>query len=83
MDVRRFDSAVSAVIAALRSTGHHVDELRRVEQFAHLHVTAPGGRAVEIDMGVDSREDDPVTFSVGPVLSLDDAVGNKVSALYT
>jgi hypothetical protein len=83
VDVHHFDAAVSAVITELRSTGYDVDELRRVEQFARLHVTAPGGRAVEIDMGVDSREDDPVTLAVGPVLSLADAVGNKVSALYS
>ena len=48
-----------------------------------LHVTTSEGRFVEIDMGVDSREAEPVFLSVGPVLSLDDAVGNKVSALYS
>jgi predicted nucleotidyltransferase component of viral defense system len=32
---------------------------------------------------VDWRHDDPVTLEIGPVLSLSDAVGNKVSALYS
>ncbi|MCU1482255.1 MAG: hypothetical protein JWQ19_3041 [Subtercola sp.] len=54
-----------------------------MERFAQLLVTTADGRFVEIDMGVDSREGEPVTLSVGPVLSLGDAVGNKVSALYS
>jgi hypothetical protein len=83
LDASHFDTAVGSVVDELRSTGHMVDELRRAEQFARLHVTTAEGRFVEIDMGVDSREGDPVTLSVGPVLSLDDAVGNKVSALYS
>lgn len=83
VDAARFDDAVGFVIDELRSRGHNVDELRRVEQFARLHVTTPEGRFIEIDMGVDSREGVPVMLSIGPVLSLDDAVGNKVSALYS
>jgi hypothetical protein len=34
-------------------------------------------------MGMDWRELDPVTLDVGPVLSIQDAIGNKVSALYS
>jgi hypothetical protein len=82
VDPSRFDAAVDSVVHELRSTGHMVDERRRVEQFAQLHVTTDEGRFVEIDMGVHSRENEPVMLSIGPVLSLDDAVGNKVSALY-
>jgi hypothetical protein len=37
---------------------------------------------VEVDMGIDWRESDPVQLDVGPVLDLPDAVGNKVSALF-
>jgi len=82
-DASRFGSAVSAVVAELRSVGHSVDEIRRVEQFARLHLTTAQGRFVEIDMGVDSREAEAVTLSLGPVLSLGDAVGNKVGALFS
>lgn len=83
VDAAHFDVAVDSVIEELRSTGNQVDEVRRVEQFAQLLVTTGDERFVEIDMGVDYRESEPVTLSVGPVLSLDDAVGNKVSALYS
>jgi hypothetical protein len=74
---------VGSVIDELRASGNMVDELRRVDQYARLHVTTAEGRFVEIDMGVDYREGAPVTLSVGPVLSLDDAVANKVGALYS
>lgn len=83
LDAGRFDTAVSSVVNGIRDAGHAVDELRRVEQFARLHITTDEGRFVELDMGVDYREGEPVTLSVGPVLSLDDAVANKVSALYS
>lgn len=36
-----------------------------------------------MDLAVDWRQNEPVTLSVGPVLSVEDAVGSKVSALYT
>lgn len=39
------------------------------------------GLQLDVDLNVDWRQDDPVTLDVGPVLSLADAVGNKVSAL--
>jgi hypothetical protein len=82
IDAARFDAAVDSVVDRLRASGNQVDELRRVEQFARLHVTTQEGRFVEIDMGVDYREGVPAKLSIGPVLSLDDAVANKVSALY-
>ncbi|MGY1777731.1 hypothetical protein ACI8AV_17865 [Geodermatophilus sp. SYSU D00804] len=36
-----------------------------------------------VDLSVDWRRDEPVTLAVGPVLSLEDAVGNKVAALFS
>lgn len=83
VDAARFDVAVGSVVNELRASGNMVDELRRVDQYARLHVTTAEGRFVEIDMGVDYREGEPVTLSVGPVLNLDDAVANKVGALYS
>lgn len=41
------------------------------------------GRSVDMDLAVDWREKQPVALSIGPVLSLEDAVGSKLSALYT
>lgn len=82
-DAAQFDSAVVAVLSELRALGHTVEEIRRAAQFARLHVTTIEGRFVEIDMGVDSREAEAVALALGPVLALEDAVGNKVGALYS
>lgn len=83
LDVSGFDRSVDQVVADLRGSGYEVEETRRVPRFARLHVVTSDGRQLDIDMGVDWRHDDPVRLDVGPVLSLADAVGNKVSALYS
>jgi hypothetical protein len=83
VDLPRFSSAVDAVVLGLREAGHHVAELRRVDQFARLEVTTADGHQVDIDMGVDWRQAEPAVLAIGPVLSLEDAVGNKLSALYS
>ncbi|MDN4640474.1 nucleotidyl transferase AbiEii/AbiGii toxin family protein [Agreia sp. PsM10] len=80
---RSFDSAVDRVVVALHAHDFAVDVVRRTEQFARMHVRTAGGQQVDIDMGMDWRETEPVTLDVGPVLSIRDAIGNKVSALYS
>ncbi|AQX82315.1 hypothetical protein BWO91_16585 [Plantibacter flavus] len=83
VDPAAFELAVDRLAVELRRTGHGVDEVRRHRQFAQLHVSTEDGRAVEIDLAVDWRELEPVKLSVGPVLSVTDAVASKVGALYT
>ncbi len=80
---RIFGTAVNRVVDALDSNGYTVELARRTEQFARMHVRTDAGQQVDIDMGMDWREDEPVTLDVGPVLSIQDAIGNKVSALYS
>lgn len=83
LDPAAFQSAVDKLTAELRRAGHDVDEVRRTPQFAQLRVTTAEGRSVDMDLAVDWREREPVTLPVGPVLSIQDAVGSKVSALYS
>lgn len=83
LDPEAFERAVDRVVTDLRTAGYDVDEARRVPQFARLNVRTTAGLELDVDMGVDWREYDPVTLDVGPVLSLPDAIGNKVSALYS
>jgi len=83
VDLPRFSAAVDAVVICLSKAGHEVAELRRVDQFARLEVTTPDGHQIGIDMGVDWRKAEPAVLAIGPVLSLEDAVGNKLSALYS
>jgi hypothetical protein len=78
-----FGEAVDRVVAALTSAGYSVEVGRRTEQFARLLARTAHDQQVDIDMGMDWREAEPVMLAVGPVLSLQDAIGNKVSALYS
>jgi hypothetical protein len=78
-----FTRAVDSVQQALTGEGFTVVEARRADLFARLEVATADGRLIDIDMGVDWREADPAILEIGPVLSLGDAVGNKISALYS
>lgn len=82
-DVANFRRAVDQVRAGLLDHGYTFDEERPTDQFARLHVRTGSGEQVDVDMGMDWRDSEPVRLQVGPVLSLDDAIGNKVSALYS
>lgn len=79
----RFEAAVEQVTQALRVGGYEVEPVRQFASFARLEVRALGGLQVDVDLGVDWRAEEPVRLDVGPVLSLDDAVGNKVAAVYS
>ena len=83
LDAAAFGSAVDQVSERLRGSGFAVDQVRRAPQYARLHVATNDGLQLDVDLGVDWRQDAPVFLDVGPVLSLADAVGNKVSALYS
>jgi hypothetical protein len=41
-----------------------------------------GEQTAKVELGVDIRANDPVRIAVGPVLHPDDAVANKMRALY-
>lgn len=83
LDPAAFDSAVDQLTKVLRDTGFTVEEIRRSPHFAQLHITTADERSIDMDLAVDWRDHDPVMLSVGPVLSIEDAVGSKVNALYT
>lgn len=82
-DVTEFGVAVNQISTRLRGHGFTVDLVRRAPQFARLHVCTNEGYRLDVDLGVDWRRDEPVQLEIGPVLSLADAVGNKISALYS
>jgi hypothetical protein len=82
-DPAKFDAAVDAVRDAYTSDGLTVEVVRSGSTFARLLVTDECGRQTKVEMGRDWRAEPPVMMAIGPVLHPDDAVANKVSALYS
>ncbi|MEZ0167046.1 nucleotidyl transferase AbiEii/AbiGii toxin family protein [Kineococcus sp. LSe6-4] len=83
LDAGGFAEAVEVGTAALRTAGYRVEEVRRADVFARLEVSAEDGAVLEVDLAVDWREHPATVLEVGPVLSRDDAVANKVGALFS
>lgn len=78
-----FAESTKRLAATLRERGFEVEEDRNAPQYAKFTVTSSAGQRVEVDLAVDWRSEEPVTLSIGPVLSLPDAVASKVSAVYS
>jgi hypothetical protein len=76
-----FETAADAIVAAYRSAGLRVEVERRHDTFIRLTVS-DGVEAAKVELGVDMRAREPLRISVGPVLHPDDAVANKMGALY-
>jgi len=76
-----FTTAVTAVIRAYRDSGLTVDVDRQYDTFTRLIVT-DGQCTSKVELGVDWRAHEPLIMAIGPVLHPDDAVANKMSALY-
>jgi hypothetical protein len=76
-----FETAAAAIVAAYRSAGLQVAAERRHDTFMRLTVS-DGAQTAKVELGVDLRANEPVRISIGPVLHPDDAVANKVGALY-
>jgi hypothetical protein len=77
-----FADAVTAVIGAYLADGLSVDIDRQHDAFVRLNV-ADGERTSKVELAVDSRANEPIHMTIGPVLHPDDAVTNKMTALYT
>ena len=79
----RFGASIDQIVAALRAVGYSVETRRRQDAFAQLTVVSSQGHVTDMDLGVDWRAHPPVLMEVGPVLSIEDAVGNKMAALFS
>jgi hypothetical protein len=78
-----FSELTAAVVAALEGAGYKVSVIMSAETFTRLILISPEGGAEEkVELAVDWRAHDPVQLAVGPVLHADDAVANKVCALF-
>lgn len=79
----RFPHAVDSLIEHLTANNYDVTVERRTPTFAQLSVTPPHEPPLSVDLAIDWRAHTPVRLDIGPVLTLEDAIGNKLSALYS
>ncbi len=80
-----FPLAVDEVVAALAAHGFDVAEVVRTDTFARLLLTDQDHADAEpdkLELSADWRAHAPVLLRIGPVLHPDDAVANKMIALY-
>ena len=78
-----FPNAVDSLIEHLTANDYDVTIERVSPSFAQLSVTPPHGVPFSVDLAIDWRSHTPVRLDVCPVLDIEDAVGNKLSALYS
>jgi hypothetical protein len=73
----------AAVVAALENAGYKISVIMSAETFRRLILTSPEGDSEDkLELSVDWRAHDPVQLAIGPVLHADDAVANKMCALF-
>jgi Nucleotidyl transferase AbiEii toxin, Type IV TA system len=78
-----FPEMAASVIAALESAGYKATVIMSAETFRRLILADPAdGSEEKVELSVDWRAHEPVQLDVGPVLHADDAVANKVCALF-
>jgi hypothetical protein len=81
-----FAAAVTDAEHALTNHGYRVIRTRTTPEFARVLIETSetsNNRVVEVDFGIDWRNEPPTQFAIGPVLALRDAVGSKVAAVYS
>jgi hypothetical protein len=76
-----FETATRAIVDAYLAAGLSVEAERRHDTFIRLTVS-DGVQTATVELGVDTRAHEPVRMPIGPVLHPDDAVANKMRALY-
>ncbi|HEX2808089.1 MAG TPA: nucleotidyl transferase AbiEii/AbiGii toxin family protein [Kineosporiaceae bacterium] len=81
-DPAAFAQAVRTAITAYQDAGFRVDVEVSAEVFARLRLTDPSGQSAKVELACDWRAHQPVQLDIGPVLHPDDAVANKVTALF-
>lgn len=81
-----FATAVDTVIEALTHYHYSITVVIRSDTFARLLLASPeagsDGNEDKLELSVDWRAHPPVTLDIGPVLHPDDAVANKMCALF-
>jgi hypothetical protein len=82
-DREGFAAAVEAALAAWAGDGLHAVVEARYDTFARFTVVDEQRRSTKVEFGYDWRSEPPAQLAVGPVLHRDDAVANKVCAVFS
>jgi Nucleotidyl transferase AbiEii toxin, Type IV TA system len=79
-----FAAAVDAIVDAYREGGYKVEVTQLFDTFARLAVVDPAliDHAYKVELAANWRALPPVMMAIGPVLHVDDVVGDKMSALH-
>jgi hypothetical protein len=78
----KFRKAASEAVAAWRSDGLEVSPDQQPDTFARFYVS-DGRQRIKAELSYDWRSEPPVVLDIGPVLSRDDSVANKVCAAFS
>ena len=80
-----FPAVAEAVVDALSRRGYAVSVVLRGDTFMRMMVRPPGDDAEpdKLELSADWRAHPPMVLDIGPVLHPDDAVANKMCALYS
>ena len=81
-----FPDAADLVVSALTAAGYIVTVDARADTFVRLLVSRadqPDAEPQKMELAADWRAHPPIASDIGPVLHPDDAVGNKMAALYS
>jgi hypothetical protein len=73
---------VNEVQDAFQRQGYSTEIVRQGPHHSRIEV-AKGKEKAQLDFGKDFRSKPPVESEVGPVISVEDAVGSKVGSIYT
>jgi hypothetical protein len=76
-----FGQTVERLQAAYGEQGYDVNVTRQAEEYAQVQLTKDG-RTTQVELGRDYRSRPAVDSPVGPVISVQDAVGSKVGTVY-
>lgn len=78
-----FEAGTKAVVEAYEAEGFNVEITKQFGTFARLAVFDPHrNEGSKVELSADWRANEPVWLAIGPVLHPNDAVANKMCALY-
>lgn len=81
-DPAKFEKAMAEAVTAWEAEGFTTHLAGHSGTFARFHVS-DGQQEIKVEMCHDWRSEPPTILDVGPVLSRDNSVGNKVAALFS